>query len=381
MVVVRGILLAVAGLAGVARGQEMALPLVAPVVVQAIGLPGGTAVHHEVAMPEGVAGGLATLHVYTNLMQVPTLILTPEHERMTKPVAEASFRIRRDGGPAFKPTHVKREGDDPISLAVLIDMTKPKNPLLSGIADAVAGLAGSSLKEWDHVSVYLVGCGLVRTAYDVPVTEASLRGAMDRANDWWKSHSEHKSGQHCAAPVHLWDAMSFATRQLSRTTGRKVLLTISDGTDRGSKVSQQELILVEQKTTTAVFGLMTPDDMTRGKPEVLAYSDIGLLAKAVPDLPDPKDPFNIVCEASGGVELAATRKTLGSSLAEFVQMLRERYIVEYPRADNEVAGEHTVEISIGRRDAYVRSSGIEVPLADAKALADPNTLKSGSSPK
>ena len=378
---VLGFIWAVVGLAGLARGQETALPAIAPVIVQAIGLTGGAAVRQEAAMSEGVAGGLATLHVYMNLMQVPTLVLTPEHERMARPVPEASFRIRRDGGPAFKPTHVKREGNDPISLAVLIDVTNAKNPLLSGLADAVAQLAPTALKQEDHISLYVMACGLVRTAYDVPVTEASLRGAMERAADWWKSHPEGKSGQRCAAPIHLWDAMSFATRQLYRTTGRKVLLVLSDGTDRGSKTSPAELTRLEQKTTTAVFGLMTPDDMTRGRPQVLAYSDIGLLAKSVPDLPDPKDPFNLVCEASGGVELAATRKTLAGSLVDFVQMLRERYIVEYPRADDEAAGDHTIEILIGRRDAYVRSSGIEVPLADAKALADPNTLKSGSVPK
>jgi hypothetical protein len=72
---------------------------------------------------------ITTLHVYTNLAQVPTLVLTKRHKEMT-PVPPAQFRLSLDSGPAVPPTHVRVEGDDPISMAILIDTMVPKSELL-----------------------------------------------------------------------------------------------------------------------------------------------------------------------------------------------------------------------------------------------------------
>ena len=70
-----------------------------------------------------------TLRVYTNLMQVPVLVLTHDYQRM-KPIDPSGFRLSLDAGPRFHSSYVRREGDDPISLAILIDASNPDNELL-----------------------------------------------------------------------------------------------------------------------------------------------------------------------------------------------------------------------------------------------------------
>src|SRR5271170_3857755 len=55
-----------------------------------------------------------TLHVYTNLKQVPVLVLSHDYKRM-KPIDQSGFLLSLDSGPKFHPTYVRREGDDPIS--------------------------------------------------------------------------------------------------------------------------------------------------------------------------------------------------------------------------------------------------------------------------
>jgi len=72
---------------------------------------------------------ITTLHVYTTVAEVPTLVLTRTHKEMN-PVQPAQFRLSLDSGPAFQPTHVRMEGDDPISMAILIDTMVPKSELL-----------------------------------------------------------------------------------------------------------------------------------------------------------------------------------------------------------------------------------------------------------
>src|ERR1700690_3084897 len=61
-----------------------------------------------------------TLHVYTNLVQVPTLVLN-RNGRPPAPIAEDRFFVSVDGGPKFRVTHARLEGDDPISLAIVLD--------------------------------------------------------------------------------------------------------------------------------------------------------------------------------------------------------------------------------------------------------------------
>jgi hypothetical protein len=49
--------------------------------------------------PTAVVDGVPTLHVYTNLIQIPTLVLGPNRERLKKPIAEKRFSVRIDHGP------------------------------------------------------------------------------------------------------------------------------------------------------------------------------------------------------------------------------------------------------------------------------------------
>jgi hypothetical protein len=92
---------------------------------------------------------ITTLHVYTNLMQVPTLVLSQTHKEMTLVPLER-FRLSLDSGPPVPPTHVRVEGDDPISMAILVDTMVPKSELLPRVQEAVAGLARGSLGTQDR---------------------------------------------------------------------------------------------------------------------------------------------------------------------------------------------------------------------------------------
>jgi len=81
----------------------------------------GLSAQQELPAPEEP---IHTLHVYTNLIQIPTLVLGPNRERLTKPIAENRFSVSIDSGPKFRATHVRLEGDDAISLSILLDVSE-----------------------------------------------------------------------------------------------------------------------------------------------------------------------------------------------------------------------------------------------------------------
>jgi hypothetical protein len=76
------------------------------------------------------------------------------------------------------------------------------------------------------------------------------------------------------------------------------------------------------------------------------------------------------------VQFAVSDRGLAKGLVRFVEMLRERYIIEYPRSNTATAGIHALSVTIPDGFAYVRAAGISVPLADRKLLDNPMTLPS-----
>jgi hypothetical protein len=85
--------------------------------------------------------------------------------------------------------------------------------------------------------------------------------------------------------------------------------------------------------------------------------------------------FQVLSEAGdGGRLLPTSAKDLGKQLAWAVTLIRGRYIVEFPRPVTTVGRPHSPEITISRRDAFIRAAGAEFPTNDPAILNDPTTV-------
>jgi hypothetical protein len=60
--------------------------------------------------PRVVDNGVPTLHVYTNLVQVPTLVLTMTNDPVGKPIVESRFSVSIDSGRWFVRPMCGRKG-------------------------------------------------------------------------------------------------------------------------------------------------------------------------------------------------------------------------------------------------------------------------------
>ena len=314
-----------------------------------------------------VAGGqeeaTTTLHVYANTIQIPVLVLGADRQP-TAPVAPGRFKVSLDEGPKFRATHVRLEGDDPISLAILLDVSGKETDLIPKIDEAIASLAPLSLTSRDHVSIYALECKLIRSLDDLPAEQGRLKSGVDAALQSWTNRGSVKRGSGCQNPVRLWDALTYLTYALSSRPGRRVVLAVTRGNDKGSKRSWKEVRTYAQAMGVAVFGLSYVPEETGH----LHFLNLG-----------GEDAFNSLCELSGGMVLTASRRTEAAELKRFVTMLRGRYIVEFPRPFHSKGGEHSLTVSIDKSDAFIRSSGVTVPIADPALLADPTTVPSDPS--
>jgi hypothetical protein len=328
-----------------------------------------------------------TLRVYSNLKQVPVLVLTHDYERM-KPIDPSGFRISLDSGPLFRPTYVRREGNDPISLAILIDASKPDNELLPSLVKAIAALPPDFLHPQDRVSVYAIDCTLIRTTYDTAANPTALADGVQRAMAPWQirqtQNEELKKEKkipppNCRVGLPLWDSIEEVLKDLDQQPGRRVLLAITDGEDIGSKTLWKDVMLHAQIRSETVFGLL-PAITTVFKLYAPLDETKEIRHIESPSFGGPEDKFQQICVNSGGIELQASEHTTIFRLKEFTQMVRERYILEYPRGPNEEAGLHTITVSYKKKsNLYIATTGITVPIASEDEKESMKTMQADPS--
>jgi hypothetical protein len=231
------------------------------------------------------------------------------------------------------------------------------------ISNVMAGLAPLSLHPKDHVSIYVLDCSLVRSLNDAPADALQLKLGVDKALESWRVRQQNRKEPSCQQAIHLWDALTYIASELYKLPGRRVILAVSQGDDEGSGRTWNEVRAYMQATGVAVVGMT----------HIYTAKEVG---HAVFLRWSSEDPFHLVCELSGGVVLLTHGSELEETMKRFITILRERYIVEFPRPANATSGAHSMEVAIGASNDYIRSAGISVPIPDAAVLADPTTVPS-----
>lgn len=297
-----------------------------------------------------------TLHVYPDLVQIPTLVLGKNHQAIPQ-IPENRFFVSINGGPKFPVTHARLEGDDPISLAILLDPGEQDADLMSSIDAAIAGLAPLSLTARDHLSIYALDCELFRSSVNDPADPAAVKQAVDSVLQSWNARPGVQQSASCPNRRYLWDSVAVVTDELRARSGLRVMLVVSGGVDGGSRNNWNLVRLYAQGSSVAIFGI------TRAPNSSFAPSDFRA-----------ENAFNSVCQLSGGMLLTASPDNLAKQLQWFMKMVRGRYIVEFPHPVTTKPSHLNMEVTIANRYAFIRPAGAAVSVDDPKILNDPMTV-------
>jgi hypothetical protein len=321
-----------------------------------------------------------TLHVYTNLVQLPTLVLS-EDRKLLPPIKRERFAISLDQGPSFQPTQMRIEGDDPISLAVLLDVSGGHEDIVAAFAKAFPKLAPQFLHPKDRVSIYAIDCALIRSSTDIPADSDVLKAGIAAVLAAPDLHGAQQHGA-CASSVHLWDAVAKLSGTLGQLPGRRVLLVLSNGWDGKSTISFSEANTRAIRNSVAIFGIRDWVEYVHARQ--FAAQPFNRTQLTIPaQVGDPvshEDLFDLLCVGNGGITFNLSQRDVAKSLQTFVAMVRGRYILEYPRPDVAVAGLHYVTITVPGTHDFVQSTGIVYPTADPALLKDPSTVHTTPSP-
>lgn len=313
------------------------------------------------------------LRTYVNRIQIPTLVLGKRAEPVEGLSADA-FSIRLDRGQAFHPTRARLEGDDPISLGVLIDAAGSQPELVAQLSDALASLVPDGLHESDSVSIFVADCKMYRTRLNASASAADIRSAVIQALQAVRSPEEMKQGG-CEASFHLLDYTDYMVSQMKDLPGRKVALIVSGGHEAGSQTSFSELERLAARYAVAVFGLRDPAERKRD-PRTALDPRAGAAHYG-----EQEDRFELLCASHGGLVLEPAGGLISAELVHLMHLLRTRYVLEFPAPDRGVSGLHGFEVSVGHRgNLLVRSTGASASLPDPNLTSDPNVIPTKASP-
>jgi Ca-activated chloride channel family protein len=253
----------------------------------------------------------------------------------------ADFTVLDDGKPAAI-THFARQSDQPISVALLIDanwiarrqildretaaarqffhdiLRSSDRALIAGYANAVA--------VWQPLTSSQEALG---SALDhVPELAPALIPAPPR-----KGPGPVMITIHCLGGARLDDATAVvAGRDLSPSSGRKAIVTITDGWDCGSQFTRRDTVQTAQKADVIVYGIHYSDNFS--------------------DLPGLKD----LCGSTGGRAFPIDKKnTLGDAFAAIEAEIRNQYAIGFTPAAPPTAAMHKVELRVTRPGLTVHS--------------------------
>lgn len=177
-----------------------------------------------------------------------------------------------------------------------------------------------------------------------------------------------QGGHHRGGGTLLYDAVYLASDELmKKQQGRKALIVLSDGVDRGSKETLTEAIETAQRADTVVYSILFKDDEGSG-----GYGHGGGFGGGgmgpygggrhgggrypQEQRPDGKKILEQISKATGGRLYEVSKKeTVDKIYAEIEEELRDQYSLGYTPAKDLEEGYHKLVVTAKNKDLVVQA--------------------------
>src|SRR5580698_1894570 len=162
----------------------------------------------------------------------------------------------------------------------------------------------------------------------------------------------------------LYDAIFLASDELmSKQQGRKALIILSDGVDRGSKETMAEAIATAQRADTIIYSILFADEDENygGRPGGFGMGGRGGMGGGrgggrypQQERPDGKKILEQISRETGGQLFKASKKeTLDKIYTEIDEDLRNQYSLAYTPDKGNTVGYHKIHLNVGKQKDLV----------------------------
>lgn len=317
-------------------GRQEAV-LTRPPFQTSVDLPAGEGVREVTAHVEGGWGGQGRASVGARQYQVADsvdlvlrqLFVTVQRSgRPLRGLTEEEFEIVEDG--ARRQIVTFGNGEEPLSAAVLLDLSGSMSGARCDLALAAAGAFLSRLSDADR--------GMVLAFSDRTLAVTPFRSSREDL-------AAHPCPSPHASSTVLNDHLYAGLRLLDEETARRVVVLITDGADVSSVLDMSDVLWKVEQSTATIYWIRVRDEGAR----------FGSAWRGVEDNRRQRELLERAVELSGGsiVRLDDTSQ-IASAFDEILDDLRSQYVLGY----------YSDEVSSGRPGKM--RVFVDRPLADVR---------------
>jgi VWFA-related protein len=336
-----------------------------------------------------------TIAVDVKVVTLPVTV-RDKHGKIVSDLTKDDFTLQEDGR-AETIKYFSQETKLPLTLGLLVDTSRSQTNVLDAERNASRSFLDQMLVQSKDKAFLIHFDREVELLQDLTSSREKLQAALDllktpsdreRSNDPNDSDdSSSGSGSHRGGGTQLYDAVFLASNELmKKQPGRKALVILTDGVDRGSKTYLDGAIESAQRADTVIYSIYFADShhdqgqrpgrgMGRGGGGGWPGGGGGWPGggggypggggggggrggqRSTEPRTDGKKILERISKETGGRFFEVTKKeTVGDIYSSIVEELRTQYSMGYtPDKDSTPTGYHHVTLAVKRKDTTVQT--------------------------
>ncbi|MGA8406607.1 MAG: VWA domain-containing protein [Candidatus Acidiferrales bacterium] len=358
-----------------------------PQMGQATGPATGPAAGQAAGAPTAQATGQQGPPIAVEVKMVKMLATVRDKKgHLVNNLVKDDFAVEQDGH-AQTITYFGQESNQPLTLGLLVDTSMSQRRVLDQERSASHTFIEQVLRDDKDKAFVIHFDHEVELLQDLtssrPKLEASLEGlgapefSQTGGSDPDASGGGRGSYGHHGGGTLLYDAVYLASHDLmQKQQGRKALIVLTDGVDRGSKESLQEAIDTAQRADTLVYSILFADKegydngggyggphmghgggMGGGGMGGGGMGGGGRHRYPEESRPDGKKVLEQLSKETGGRFFEVTKKqSVGDIYDAIDEELRNQYGIGYvPDKADATPGYHKIQLTVKQKDLIVQT--------------------------
>ncbi len=336
-----------------------------------------------------------TIAVDVKVVTLPVTV-RDKHGTIVRDLTKDDFTLQEDGR-AQTIRYFSQEANLPLTLGLLVDTSRSQTNVLDAERNASRSFLDQMLVQPKDKAFLIHFDREVELLKDLTSSHEKLQSALEllktssdreRSNDPNdSSNSPSGSDSHHGGGTQLYDAVFLASNELmKKQQGRKALIILTDGVDRGSKTYLDSAIESAQRADTVIYSVYFADsrhDEGRGQRQGGGMGRGGGGwpgggggwpgggggypgggggrggGQRRPEEPrtDGKKILERISKETGGRFFEVTKKeTVGDIYTSIVEELRTQYSMGYtPDKDSTASGYHHIQLTVKKKDLTVQT--------------------------
>jgi VWFA-related protein len=300
-----------------------------------------------------------------------------KHGKIIPNLTKDDFQLDEDGRPQTI-NYFAHESDLPLRLGLLVDTSLSQRKVLDQERSASYSFLDQLLRQDKDLAFVIHFDHEVELLQDFTPSRPKLQAALQKlstpqfeggggsnsggggSGGGGGSRGGRGRGSRGGGTL-LYDAIFLASDELmSKQQGRKALIILTDGVDRGSRETLAEAIATAQRADTIIYSILFADEEEGSRPGGFRMSGPmgggrgGGRYPRQEERPDGKKILEQISKETGGRLFKVSKKdTVDKIYAEIQEDLRNQYSLAYTPDKGNTVGYHKIHLAVAKQKDLV----------------------------